>query len=675
MNFRPVKSIWAIAALVFLSLTSAIVSPLTAHADIFADWYISPGGVSEGYFSNNGVSDTNPANRQGCGFAACPVISNGNYTRESINGGYFRGGNASTAASVQRAYALVADLKAIYGNGGWDSAGAAFVVNTMLGYGSDDPSKTRTISPAMWQELENRLVDRAQRDRINWNVDFSSNGRDTFTRIINGQWDVVYNTTVETRNGILIYTDAGVEAYRIWYSCANPVGVVDGIPLVTPPTPYSLVPTITGSPAVIDNGGQDVTLVPTIRNGNSGTSKTANWETTKFVVAPGSTVPGAAINTINPKGYYKNGAQTVASGSGTFTPSSPSLIVPVQTIGDYIVGTKICFALSVAPHNQLSNDWRHSDPFCTVIAKKPKVQVLGGDLIVGRTTPYNPARVSQVATSTSFSSTTSRYYGSWSEYAIIPSGTVRGMASGAMYADGASGTNLCSLSVLTISNNTGAGCQAAAVGNYASGSTAPNIASRFPVTSNISGGAVDIKNLASARTYSINNATLDVSSSQSIGMNGTKGKWIVINDPDATVTITSNINYTNSNLASVDDIPQVVIIARNIIIAPGVTNVDAWLIAAGTGANGYINTCGSIPIGSPAGINSNNCNQPLTINGPVMANKLYMYRTAGSGINAATGSPAEVFNLRADAYLWASVYSSSTGRLPTVSTKELPPLF
>lgn len=670
MKVRPVKSVLVVASLVFLTLTSTILSPLTAHADIFADWVLYPvrGGMSEGYFSNNGISDTYPANRKGCGFSRCPVIPNDNYTRDSLNSTYFRGGNTNIAASIQRAHSLVADLKTIYSWGGWNSSGAAFIVNTMLGYGSDNPSKTRNPSAAMWNEIENRLVDRAEKGRINWNVDFSSNGRDTYTRILNGSWDVVYDNQWETRNGIIIYSDSGTEAYRLWYSCANPVGVIDGVPLVTP---YNLVPTITGSPSVIDGGGQNVSLVPTIRNGSPGTSKAANWEVTTFVVPSGTAVPTAAINGTTPTGYYKNGASTVATGSGTFTSTSPSLVVPPQPVGDYPVGTRVCFALSVAPYSQLSTNWSHSTPFCTTIAKKPKVQVLGGDLIVGRASPYNPAKVSQVISSASLSGSSGRYFGSWSEYAIIPSGTVTGMASGAMYVDGATTSDLCSLSVLTISNNSGAGCQVASIGKYVSSSTTPNIASRFAVTSNITGTGVDLKNLASAQTYSISNATLNISSTQKIA----KGKWIVINDPAATVTITSNIDYTNAALTGIGDIPQVVIIARNIIIADSVTNIDAWLIAAGTGANGYINTCSSIAVGNPTALNSKKCDQLLTINGPIQANKLYMYRTAGSGVGVAAGDPAERFNLRADAYLWASVYSSGGDRLSTVSTKELPPRF
>jgi hypothetical protein len=329
----------------------------------------------------------------------------------------------------------------------------------------------------------------------------------------------------------------------------------------------------------------------------------------------------------------------------------------------------------------VSTNWSHSNPFCTVVAKKPKVQVLGGDLIVGRATAYNPTRVSRVVTSTSLSGATGSYYGSWSEYAIIPTGTVSGMASGATYAGGTAETNFCKLSLLTIANNTNPNCQTAEIGKYDSGSIAPNIVNRFPVPSAsaqiINTPTKNINTLARSLVHTSNQANLTLTSSAAFKA----GEWVVINAPNTTITIGTaaatgnNINYTNANLVRISDIPQVVIIAKNIIIADSVTNIDAWLFSVGKGADGIINTCGAGAVNTGTLPTAGQCTKKLTVNGPVMANHLIMRRTAGSGTGASTGDPAEVFNLRGDAYLWASFYSSSNGRLPTVSTKELPPRF
>src|SRR5690606_28527099 len=106
------------------------------------------------------------------------------------------------------------------------------------------------------------------------------------------------------------------------------------------------------------------------------------------------------------------------------------------------------------------------------------------------------------------------------------------------------------------------------------------------------------------------------------------------------------------------DIPQVVIIANNILIDESVSRVDAWLVAAGTGANGIVNTCSASNLdnASPAQLetrlHAGRCDDRLTVNGPVIANRLLLRRTAGAGPGNQAGNPAEVFNFRPDAYLW-----------------------
>jgi len=442
--------------------------------------------------------------------------------------------------------------------------------------------------------------------------------------------------------------------------------------------PYTLTPSITVNPSSSVESGQTAAASPVVSSSGGGTASNVAWQVSRFVVPATGGIPGASMNGTAPQAYYGNGATNEASGTQNFSPGVTGLPQSAKVTEDLLVGSRVCYALSVRPYTNTNalNQWHHSAPACVVVSKKPKVQVLGSDLIVGRGTTTTPAAVSNVSTSTSASGNSGLRYGSWSEYAIIPSGTVTGMASGALYVGGSNAADLCSLSVLTISNNTGAGCQIAQIGKYISNSTVPNVADHFKATNTIGGTVVDLKDLASATTYSIAGANLNISSSQPIASDGAgKGKWVVINDPDATVTITSNITYTPGALTKISDIPQIIIIAKNILIADSVTNVDAWLIASGTGANGYINTCSSISAGSPTALTSNKCNQKLTINGPVQANKLFMYRTAGSGVGTDIGNPAEVFNLRGEAYLWASVHGSSNDRITTVSTKELPPRF
>ena len=119
------------------------------------------------------------------------------------------------------------------------------------------------------------------------------------------------------------------------------------------------------------------------------------------------------------------------------------------------------------------------------------------------------------------------------------------------------------------------------------------------------------------------------------------------------------------------DIPQLIIIANNIRIGGGVSQVDSWLMA--TGDSGNLVTCADVTAATQ--LRANNCANFLRVNGPVAARHLYLYRTAGATTGAGNTAAAEVFNLRPDAYLWATWYNSSAGRLQTVRTTELPPRF
>jgi hypothetical protein len=132
-----------------------------------------------------------------------------------------------------------------------------------------------------------------------------------------------------------------------------------------------------------------------------------------------------------------------------------------------------------------------------------------------------------------------------------------------------------------------------------------------------------------------------------------------------TVTIQGDITYANGPFDSISKIPQVVIIANKINIAGSAGRVDAWLLTTGDGS---INTCSDVPLNGP--LNSTVCNKKLTVNGPVSTQHLYLRRTAG-----VDDDPAELFNLRADAFLWAQRQASGVGKAQTVYQTELPPRF
>lgn len=455
-----------------------------------------------------------------------------------------------------------------------------------------------------------------------------------------------YDSRSTTKYESIVFFEKGHTShiyYVVKRACGNPLGSLQGLP--TTLTDFSLEPTISLSTGMIE-AGSSFNVTPTITNSGTTTSATATYQLVKTITNP-------------------NSAGATTSGTGTFSAKNTTNVLGYpETSTDYTPGTHICFVLTVTPHsNTDSGAVSSSPPACVVIGKKPKVQVWGGDLLVGGNTD------------TSTSSKSGKTFGSWVEYAIFAVGNIKNTASGAAFAGqgiatSASSSFACDYSKLsfanapsTATNYATANCSglASTIGHYSNFLSAPDVAARFPTNSStpVVPGA-DLSSLSGVYTANTN----------LIITGGTipKGKWVVINAPNRDITITGNINYTNGVLHNTGDIPQVVIIANNITINSSVINVDAWLIAK----NGNIYTCETDPK------TVSDCANQLVVNGPVIANKLFLRRTAGSdkcnGSDCSpSGKPAEIFNLRADAYLWGYGLSAGDGKIQTVHTTELPP--
>jgi uncharacterized repeat protein (TIGR02543 family) len=419
---------------------------------------------------------------------------------------------------------------------------------------------------------------------------------------------------------------------------------------LVPSSGYTLTPNISVTPSVIDAGATLYLNASIVNPASSNkTSGLTTWSVTR--------VPA-----------------TTGLPSGSFTGLAPgaTFTIPAFTDSDtdYPVGTTLTYTLTVTPGGQ-QNGTNLPPAIATaqaIIGISPKVDIQGGDLIVGK----------DVNTSTSTKSGTT--YGSWAEYGIIASGGISGAASGAAFAGpGMTGYTLAKASALSFANtNVDPNCSFSSTlrpttgGCYKPNAIPSIIAASFPVTSTTfaSGSNIDLSSgTIPSGTYSAT-GTVTITGGNNIN------KSIIINAPDATVNITGDIRYdTGANLSSISDIPQVVIIAKNINIADvvganTVTNIDAWLIAQG----GTINTCSDVD--KDANLSTDICKDKLTVNGPVMTDKLYLRRTAGSGTGANSGDPAEVFNLPASAYLWSITQASkSKSNVQTVYSTELPPRF
>ena len=425
---------------------------------------------------------------------------------------------------------------------------------------------------------------------------------------------------------------------------------------------------------------------------NAGVTKTrdTDWQFSYVTIPSDKPVPtpGNSSSTTSPCTFYKNQSSTIScdianfsegggpTGRQIFNFSSSTYSFPSRgfVIPDLPVGTKLCYALSVKARSDSSSDWTHSALACLVISKHPVMQTLGGDVIVGRNGGTPISRIT-----TSIKIVSGKRYGSWGEYGVIAAGSVSGMASASGYAGGGAATDICGASYLTLSNrvNPISSCSASTLGSYTYGAAASTVADRFAITSSTPqiSGDVTVGSLASGKTYTNNTSGSEIRLTMGSPATLPAGKWVVINAPNATVKIMGDLRYTTGALTKLSDIPQIVIIAKNIIVSDSVEQIDAWLVATGTGTEGRINTCGAGGVTEATTITSKNCDKKLTVNGPVITNRLILRRTAGAGTGTASGDPAEVFNLRPDSYLWALSLQSSTPKAQTVQTVELPPRY
>jgi len=574
-------------------------------------------------------------------------------------------GQALPSATINSADSLMDLLVQSYNSGdGRRSVGAAFIYNTMMGYNA--PGIGGNISPAQWNELRTRLRGLDQAGKISWNLNVSGvmnsyyQGTD---RGANPNDDAFYHE-YKNEPGIIIRDYNNNVIYEILRRCANPLGdLPGGIP---PARNYVLTPRVDSvTPGQVEAGSR-ITVQTSVNNDGNVASNPTQWEITQMTVQPGQRAPHEDAGAITISGnapcgnHFANGVsqcRNVARGNDRFNLGRPAQNVKPRASGvevaDLPVGTRVCFALSVQPRGSSDNRWAHSRPVCVVVGKKPKVQVQGHDLAVR----------GQIRTSTSVKG--ARTYGSWVEYGAFSVGTNTMFGSGAGLANAATNSQA-SWSRLTFANQNNSGGNA--FGNYTTAANfrpVPPVAEFFDSVPNKQGISGNV-NLGSA-TYD-NRGDIRVRTAGNLNITGgsiPRGRSVVI-QATGTVTISGNITYTDDDLSSPLDIPQVVIIANNINIRDSVNRVDAWLIARGT-----TNTCSNFS----GNLTSNKCNDLLRVNGPVITNRLLLNRTAGSNTGAQSGDPAERFNLRPDAFLWAQSQASGANKAQTVRTTELPPRF
>jgi len=414
--------------------------------------------------------------------------------------------------------------------------------------------------------------------------------------------------------------------------------------------------------SIYSNGNCDYTLKPNILIDPNQYSYYPNISINASITKSGSAVVPEqhpwevyavrypnAVNT-NIGGEYGNGnACNVIPGGGSgcsaISPSNlrydntPSIPLTYSSGGPDAPGTRLCFFARIQnPSDDVNDDdrWRYTDLVCAVSGISPKLQVWGYDVVSGKAVAASLTRYPSVA------------YGSWGEYGLFSALANTNMASGSGLANGSGNLSQAAWSHVTGSNNPG--CGGGVFGCYG-------------------GQAYPSALVQKLKTLSANPCYGNVTTS-SLGLGaGMTGTRVICST--GTVTVDSNITYASTPINQA--LPQVIIVAKDIVINDSVSRIDSWLVAGdGNPTGGSVYTCNRWMSVGTRMVNTM-CNAALTINGPVIAPRVYLGRTFDDYTNNFK-TAAETINLRADTFVWASQGPSTIGA-QTVSVKELPPRY
>ncbi|EDK72473.1 hypothetical protein TM7_0399 [candidate division TM7 genomosp. GTL1] len=524
-----------------------------------------------------------------------------------------------------------------------------------------------------YHRIYNRGPDPLDRNIGTWRDYEYPNTSDDRANFANGGKGVGRNGTIRTLTGStgVIPSTAGGER---WCSQGkadprsyNSNSTFNGeILCVSVPFDYNLRPSVSaggGQGSTVEQGATNSNVDFEVNNDGPTQSRGTRWELVRFEVAPNAPASSSTAKSPNNNsaGCLTHNArpgvgscQVIRNATGrVFNVGNTPLGRYIQDTGDTPIGGKICFVLSVStPTETATPSWGHSTPACLLVVKKPKIQVQGGDLWVGRqfTGDTAPRQPGDVVTGTS--TVGGRTYGSWAEYGLLATGSVSGMASGAALAGGVPQAQAIASQInkLTFANRPSYGAYTANPDRI------PDYVATYGAGGAPVGGSL---NLTSANGSYRTTGNLTLQTSGAIP----RGRSIIVHGNN--ITIAGDIGYADT-YTSLEDIPRVIIIADgNISVNPNVGRIDAWLIAKDT-----LYTCNQ-----QAPLTINVCSGRLTMNGPVAAKEVSLRRTHGSEVAQGRDTPAETFNLRPDSILKAYEDAVDRGRAQTVYQVELPPRY
>ena len=404
-----------------------------------------------------------------------------------------------------------------------------------------------------------------------------------------------------------------------------------------------------------------------------------------------------------------------------------NMIIPIP---DVEAGSTVCIKSAVYPKdsgpddnmnssyydaNAFPDSWSVSEEKCFQVAKRPSIQVWGGNIYSGGSIETVLSKKVHLAgyNDDDYSANLDNKYpytfGSWGELGVIATGSITGFASASTlgYASNPTGQlsgilppitgvnppsnqgipspggyqgsesgMFCRLSILSIANH-----------NCSSGS-----AGQVGATSAVNGIKNDqgkIKDLASALglgdpeivsgSMSIDGESKTYYKSDgSITINGgtvPMGKTILIYAKN-NITIDGDIHYQDISYDNIVETPKLIVYAGgNVNIACKVNRIDAVLMG------NIVNTCSD---GNEDNISAQEYSNQLTIYGAVIANKLEAKRTYGAAAGVNSMVSAEIIDFDPTLYLWKGINDidnndiednkeNRSSSVDVVYTKELAP--
>lgn len=473
------------------------------------------------------------------------------------------------------------------------------------------------------------------------------------------------------------------------------------------PFDYTLTPSISVDQSIVESPETKFNVIGTVTS-TSGTwsAPDTQWQLVRIKYAPGVTDPSISYTggTANQKpcAYYAPSGYGAAAncnaewqkGTGQVPNNAGVTLTQDDTFTDFKVGERLCYAMAVTRPTQDPNpQWAYSKLQCVVVAKRPRVQIWGADARVGNNY-FGPAVTNgnnDASIMTGFTRYASGIKGSWGEYGLLAptSGLIASASGGALSGKTGAGIGLLSADMNklsfanTISGNYGHFAPATSTSSILVGGL---MGSGYGTAVANASGAIDLGSLSSSDLAHPKTVVIDAKN-PSTSVKGTipAGLTTVIiraTGSGQTVRISGDVLNGDRQISRASEVPQIIIVANDIIVANSVSRVDAWLIArpvvaGGSVKGGRVSTCDAFSEPYYKGLYAgSDCDKtPLIVNGPIIARELQLRRTNGEDPKGDALNSSEVINFRPDAYLWASTQASLSNRMDTVMTTELPPRF